>query len=203
VSWNDVVWGQFGAAIDMLENAIRACPERVWTQPGAGSAPFWYTALHALYFLDVYLDTSEEACVPPAPFARADDAPQGATGAACDDGLAAWARLDGLRLPAHPYTRDEVLGYLPHGRTKCVRALASMTLDDAAAAADGFPWLGLTRGELMLYNMRHVQHHAAQLNLLLRQGGGPVPAWVRHAAGDARVAGEGEGDGHNARSLPG
>jgi len=27
----------------------------------------------------------------------------------------------------------------------------------------------MSNGELLLYNMRHVQHHAAQLNLRLRQ----------------------------------
>ena len=33
----------------------------------------------------------------------------------------------------------------------------------------------------ILYNMRHVQHHAAQLNLLLKQGGGESPGWVSRA----------------------
>jgi uncharacterized damage-inducible protein DinB len=32
--------------------------------------------------------------------------------------------------------------------------------------------------EILLYNMRHVQHHVAQLNLLLRQGTADVPNWV-------------------------
>jgi uncharacterized damage-inducible protein DinB len=31
---------------------------------------------------------------------------------------------------------------------------------------------------LLLYNMRHVQHHTAQLNLLLRQRGIIPPNWV-------------------------
>ena len=29
-AWNAALWSQFGAAIDMLENAVRACPEEVW-----------------------------------------------------------------------------------------------------------------------------------------------------------------------------
>ncbi|BFP42551.1 hypothetical protein FGF1_33960 [Flavobacteriaceae bacterium GF1] len=32
--------------------------------------------------------------------------------------------------------------------------------------------------EILLYNMRHVQHHAAQLNLLLRQEINDSPKWV-------------------------
>ena len=32
--------------------------------------------------------------------------------------------------------------------------------------------------EILLYNMRHVQHHTAQLNLLLRQEINTAPKWV-------------------------
>ena len=32
--------------------------------------------------------------------------------------------------------------------------------------------------EVLLYNMRHVQHHVAQLNLLLRQSINDAPNWV-------------------------
>jgi hypothetical protein len=32
ISWRTVLWPQFGAAIDLLENALVACPARLWTQ---------------------------------------------------------------------------------------------------------------------------------------------------------------------------
>ncbi|MBK8554122.1 MAG: hypothetical protein IPL53_24965 [Ignavibacteria bacterium] len=35
--------------------------------------------------------------------------------------------------------------------------------------------------EILLYNMRHVQHHAAQLNLLLRKKINMAPDWVSEA----------------------
>jgi uncharacterized damage-inducible protein DinB len=38
--------------------------------------------------------------------------------------------------------------------------------------------------EILLYNMRHVQHHAAQLNLLLRQEINKAPDWVSQAEDD-------------------
>jgi hypothetical protein len=31
--WKQIIWQQFGAAIDMLENAILACPDEVWSDP--------------------------------------------------------------------------------------------------------------------------------------------------------------------------
>ncbi|RZK44955.1 MAG: hypothetical protein EOO61_01865, partial [Hymenobacter sp.] len=32
--------------------------------------------------------------------------------------------------------------------------------------------------EILFYNMRHVQHHAAQLNLMLRQDNNNAAGWV-------------------------
>jgi len=36
-----------------------------------------------------------------------------------------------------------------------------------------------------LYNLRHVQHHAGQLQLLLRRAGVTPPRWVRQGSGAA------------------
>jgi uncharacterized damage-inducible protein DinB len=42
-----------------------------------------------------------------------------------------------------------------------------------------FAYRAMSNGELLLYNMRHVQHHAAQLNMLLRQRtNSAAPRWV-------------------------
>lgn len=182
VDWKEVVLSQFGASIEMLANAVGACPDDLWAgaaaKPLSDAAPFWYVALHAVYFLDLYLGESEESCVPPPPLAR-QEADPGASPLARAYGarLAAWAELDGLRLPARPFTKDEVLGYLALARSRCRETIAAMS-DAEAAAPCGFPWLGISRAELLLYNMRHVQHHAAQLNLLLRQNTDSAPGWV-------------------------
>ena len=34
--WREILWRQFGAAIDTLQNAIDACPEELW------QARLWY-----------------------------------------------------------------------------------------------------------------------------------------------------------------
>jgi uncharacterized damage-inducible protein DinB len=76
------------------------------------------------------------------------------------------------------YTKPELLAYLEHGRTKCRTAIAAMT-EERANRRCGFSWLDLSLGEVLLYNMRHVQHHAGQLNLILRQKMDAAPRWVR------------------------
>src|SRR5512143_299081 len=62
-----IIWRQFGAAIDMLENAMRACPEVVWSDR-TRQPEFWYIAFHTLFYLDCYLSESLSAFAPPPPF---------------------------------------------------------------------------------------------------------------------------------------
>jgi hypothetical protein len=62
--------------------------------------------------------------------------------------------------------------------------------DERARQPAAFPWMRdgevFSYLELQLYNMRHVQEHAAQLSLLLGQHGIQVEAsWVARAKDDA------------------
>ena len=95
-AFKECLWSQFGAAIDMLENAINACSEELWS------------------------DTSRK--------------PE-------------WLE------------------------------------DGEANRLCRFSWGEFTFAELLLVNMRHVQHHAAQLNLLLRQNMNSAPGWVARTVG--------------------
>ena len=70
-------WQQFGAAIDMLENALRACPDELWcdrlitwqdSTDEPGYMGFWDSVYHALFWLDLYLSGTREGFAPPAPF---------------------------------------------------------------------------------------------------------------------------------------
>ena len=160
--WKAVVWGQFGAAIDMLENAIIACPDDLWGDRSQ-HPEFWYTAFHALFYLDCYLADSEESFRPPPPFTRDELDERGI-------------------FPDRVYTKDELLAYLEHGRATCRSRIAALTEAESSKRC-GFPWLDITVAELHLYNMRHVQHHAAQLNMMLSQKGHAAPRWVRTAKG--------------------
>ena len=155
--------GQFGAAIDMLENAIRACPEELWCDRNR-RPEFWYLAYHTLFFLDLYLGDATAGFAPPPPFTLSE--------------------LDFSGVPPdHVYTKDELLAYLEYGRRKALARVAALTTDSACERCS-YGWIDMTRAESLLYNMRHVQHHAAQLNLLLRQATNSAPDWVARTALD-------------------
>ncbi|HEX2912012.1 MAG TPA: DinB family protein [Chloroflexia bacterium] len=174
-SWNSALWRQFSAAITMLENAILACPSPLWTgklwpEPVDQGFPpefsrFWYIAYHAIFWCDLYLSgLPEEEFNPPAPFI--------------------WTELDPAVSPERPYSKEELHAYLVATRRKCQETLLGLT-DERAGQSVEYPWTAgkdVSFLELQLYSLRHVQEHAAQLNLFLGQNEVPaVPNWIGRA----------------------
>lgn len=167
--WGTTLWNQFGAAIDVLENAISECPDALWTGrlwevhsdrplPDA-VAEFWYIVYHTLFWLDLYLAGTSEGFSPPPPFGPTrDDEP-----------------------PEKPYTKEELRSYLEQLRQKCRTTYEALT-EESACRNCSFRWIpsdGLTYFELQLYSMRHVQEHASQLHMFLGQHRDqPVDTWV-------------------------
>lgn len=175
MTWRACIWHQFGATIDMLDNALRACPAQLWRGRlyneralPAEFAEFWYVAYHTLFWLDFYLSDSAEDFVPPAPFTLSEFDPAG-------------------QLPERVYSKDELQAYLEYSRTRCRTRIE--TLPDVMVPQRCRPeWPEMSVAELLLYNMRHVQEHAAQLSLFLGQNGDSAPGWVskvQRSSGDA------------------
>ena len=156
-NWKEILWQQFGASIDMLENAMHACPEKLWGDR-TRRPEFWYLVYHTLFWLDLYLSDSAENFTPLAPFALSELDPAGL-------------------LPDRVYTKEELKKYFDHGRRKCRETIKTLT-DEKARQPFKFGRIELNFAGLLLYNMRHVQHHAAQLNLILRQTVDSAPRWV-------------------------
>ncbi len=151
------LWNQFGASLDMLENAIRLCPQEYWDT----EKQFWYNAYHCLFFTDYYLTLEPGTFSPPAPFSLSE----------FEDVM-----------PERTYTQAELLTYVNYCRRKCHDLISGLTAEIAAShwinqsGKKDYPLV-----ELIIYNMRHVQHHAAQLNLILRHDIYNAPKWVSQA----------------------
>ena len=156
-----LVWQQFGAAIDTLDDALRLCPDHLWTltlwkddeDPRYGQ--FWFIAYHALSWLDLFLTGSQKGFTPPPPFIRG-------------------------KLPEQPYTKDQIKWYLDHCRAKSKATIEALT-DEKARQICVFEWMEPTYLELQLYSMRHIQEHAAQLNLVLGQHDITGQDWIAKA----------------------
>jgi hypothetical protein len=165
--WRTIVWQQFGAAISMLENTLRACPDEHWRDPlwddptdAPGYTECWFVIYHTLRWTDSYLSGAPEGFAPPAPFVVGS-------------------------LPEEPYPREALQAYLEHCRQKCRATFETLT-DEKAQQSCKFPWgEEVSFLELQLYSMRHVQEHAAQLSLHLGRRLGTAPDWVARADSQA------------------
>ena len=162
------LWKQFGASIDMLKNSILLCPDEYWN----ANRKFFYTTYHTLVFLDHYLTIPAGNFSSPLPFTISGpgDIPPDA--------------IDDI-VPDRIYSKKELLDYLRSSRDKCHHLIASLTTEKLNERFTEEPGtMNYSVLEILLYNMRHVQHHAAQLNLLLRQGLNNAPRWVSRAEDD-------------------
>jgi hypothetical protein len=166
------IWQQFGAVIDYLADTMSACPDQLWLAslwltPNAKPerAQFWYVSYHTLFWLDLYLTGTEEGFLPPAPFTLIEQ--DG------DDPL-----------PERVYTKDELQTYLKDCRKRCRATIEALT-DETIHRHCQFSWGECSFLELLIYNLRHVQEHAGQLNMLLGQKGVLTPDYHTQVRNEA------------------
>ncbi len=157
---NDMLWRQFAVTIDSFGAALRNCPDELWEKRlwadepdqwvAAGFSAYWYLCYHTLFWLDLYLTGAEEGFMPPEPFDLVE--------------------MEANEVLPRTYSREELLGYLQTCRQRCQDTVTTLSTEQAYRVCR-FPWGEVPFAELMLYTMRHVQEHAAQLHFFLGQHG--------------------------------
>ncbi|MDR7211281.1 DinB family protein [Flavobacterium piscis] len=148
--FKELLWKQFGATIDMLEDSIVVCPETCWDK-------IWYSAYHTIFWLDYYSSQNPDTFSPPQPFTLSEFDPEGI-------------------LPERIYNKKELLEYLEFSRKKIFLLIDGLN-EKTAQERFVTKKKDYNRIEMIIYNMRHVQHHIGQLNLLLRQNADLAGKW--------------------------
>jgi hypothetical protein len=151
----EILWNQFGASIDMLINVVSDCPDDYFST----HRRFYYIVFHSTIFLDYYLTIPPKDFSPLLLFTQKE--PEDRPKEAIDD-----------LIPDELYSKQEIVAYLKQSRTKCRALIYSLNVENQNERfTEGnepgdmdYPIL-----EILLYNLRHTQHHVAQLNMLLRQ----------------------------------
>jgi hypothetical protein len=158
-----ILKSQYSAALAMLEQAIDRCPDTLWTS-GDHPNPFWHVAYHAIFITHMYLQPDEAAFRP------------------WENHREDYQFLGPLPWPPHrlpniqePYTKAQVLEYLQTCKAMVDAAVDNLNLD---APESGFWWYKMSKLEHQLVNLRHLQHHTAQLVDRLRQHAGVGVDWV-------------------------
>ena len=162
MSMKDAFTSQHLAALAMLTEALRACPETLWNDPAYPNR-FWHVGYHTLFYTDLYLHPSEADFKP---WTHHRDGYQNL-------GPSPEPPHEPPDL-GHPYGQAELLDFA--GELAAGVAARVVTLD--LTAESGFSWLPFNKFELQIYNIRHLQHHTGQLIDRLRSAAGSGSDWI-------------------------
>jgi hypothetical protein len=149
----DVITNQFEATLSTLNACIDKCPEAVWNGPVV-NLKFCQAVFHTLFYTDYYLGQTDDD-FRREPFHR--------------ENAHVFRDYEELepRAPVHVYEKAWVKTYLRYCLERGRKVVASETAESLAAKAK-FARKDFSRAELYVYNIRHVQHHSAQLIMRLR-----------------------------------
>ncbi len=153
---------QYGAAFSTVAACVDRCPVTSWDLP-IGNYPFSQVVFHTLFFADYYLGPHAESFRQQ--LFHQDNR----------EFFADYEQLE-YRTRVGVYDRPSLQKYLVHCRHKAMDAVDSET-EQTLAGPSGFERRDFSRGELHVYNIRHIQHHSAQLVLRLRTETGLEIPW--------------------------
>jgi DinB superfamily len=144
---------QFEAAASTINACIDQCPDAAWNGPVV-NLKFCQATFHALFYADYYLGQTEED-FRKEPFHR--------------ENAHVFRDYEELepRAPVLLYEKPWIKTYVQYCRKRCHEVVGAETADELTAKTK-FPRKDFSRAELHVYNIRHLQHHAAQLSMRLR-----------------------------------
>lgn len=161
----DILWKQIGASIDMLSNVIATCPEEYLQK----NKRFYYVAYHTIILLDYYFTIPPEEFSPSLPFTFTEesDRPKESLGD---------------MIPDKFYSQHELIDYIYRIRLKAKNFIADLSAEKIQTlrftegdADDGMDYPVI---EILLYNIRHTQHHVGQLHMMIRQDLDKHTDWI-------------------------
>ena len=156
---------QFHAALSMLHDCVSKCPDENWSNK-VGNFPFWHVVYHAVFYTDLYLSRNEQSFTPPS-FHRENYQ---------FFGQLPWPPHETV-LADNPYDKTTLLEYIQHCCRKATDTITAETVESLDGPC-GFWWYEIPRLEFHINNVRHIQHHAAQIGLYLRNSAGIEIGWV-------------------------
>jgi len=160
-----IIRSQYLAALEMLKQAVEKCPDSIWNTP-EDMNKFWHVTYHALFYAHLYLQDTEKDFRP------------------WENHREKYQYMGPLPLPPNdlpkigePYAKQDMLVYLAFVQSQVQERLPLLDLE----AESGFEWLLFGKLELQFYNIRHIQHHAAELYERLGARAGIDLDWIGSA----------------------
>jgi len=170
-AYRRLIANQYEAALSTLAHCVRHCPDAHWNARIA-RYPFSQVVFHTLFFADFYLGRDAES------FRRQPFHAENR------ELFADYEQLQDQE-PVSTYSRAQVDRYNDFCRQKTLATIAEET-EQSLCGDSGFQRRNFTRAELHVYNIRHIQHHAAQLILRLRIDAHVDVPWIGSGWRDPR-----------------
>ena len=164
-----ILKSQYHAAMSMLKQAVERCPDELWMSKEHPNA-FWHVAYHALFVTYFYLHAGLEG-FRPWPNHRENYQFLGPV----PGNPQLRPKID------EPYSKAQISEFIQ----LCDGAIDSAVEKlDLGAPESGFPWYKMSKLEHQIVNVRHLQHHTAQLADRLRRVAGVGVDWVGGKSGN-------------------
>lgn len=161
-----LISNQMKAGLDTLKYCIEICPDSEW-QKAHKDAPFSQVAFHTLFYADFYLGKDS------VPFKEQ------SFHTSHIDIFKDYEEMED-KIPQNLYEKQFCFDYLTHCITKLKTTVEAET-KETLAGESGINFRKITRAELYIYNLRHIQHHAAQLGLRIQLVTGKEMPWFSGA----------------------
>ncbi len=153
---------QYHATLKMHKSCIESCPDTLWQDPSYKNR-FWHISFHTLFYTHLYLHDSENHFE------------------AWENHLEQYEylkyRSDNYLTDKAIYSKQDLLEYLQLCQARVDSYLTSVNFSEPS----GFSWLPFNKLELHFYNVRHTQHHTAQLGDRLRESADIGVRWIGKA----------------------
>jgi hypothetical protein len=146
---------QVGAAFEMLEHVIDNANDTTWTAR-ISNMPFWQICYHVLWFTDFYFHANE-----------ATFRPQGFDMEGIHN---YWIKPDSQMIEnqKQPISKSSMRTYCKYVKQKANQFIQSINVTYFTTPSP-FEWHGFPKIDLVDYNLRHLQHHVGQLDIVIRR----------------------------------
>ena len=151
---------QYRIALTMLKGVVNETEEDTWLYTDETKEAAWHIAYHAVYYANIYCSPSE-AAVQRWP---------GQSNDAQFLGPTPWPPHE-RHVPKETFTKAQIQEYIDHVMSAIPGYLEMMKPEEPC-----WPhWYSMNQFEFHLNNLRHIQHHTAQL---IERNGGTSVGWI-------------------------
>lgn len=145
----EILASQYKASLKMLRQTIKKTPEELWDSDEYPN-PNWQMTYHALWATKFYLTANPEGY---------QAWPNAIEGAESLGGAQDWENPEEGVVVERSHTKEELISFIEDLEKKMTQLISSTQLHGPS----GFEWYPYSRLELHINNIRHLQHHTAQL----------------------------------------